>query len=211
MGFWQQRSPLCENALRRPSFQIPSKPRNDSPTTFVSPLPPPLPPSFFPISPSSFLPVLLPRALRLRSHHEQGRHHAQEHRRQHVLNPTPSLDRSSSSTAQPYYAPVAAPTRLFRHPHPDTCTMDARATPQRRSLSARLIETVRLYGPLGFTAFGGPSANIVAIRKVGRACFTAEPRATAANQAVQSTHATEVGGNRCIKLSLHLIFSLDLC
>lgn len=36
----------------------------------------------------------------------------------------------------------------------------------RRSLSARLVETVKFYGPLGFTSFGGPSANIVLIRKV---------------------------------------------
>lgn len=39
-------------------------------------------------------------------------------------------------------------------------------TTGRRSLSARLIETVKFYGPLGFTAFGGPSANIVLIRKI---------------------------------------------
>ncbi|ORY91695.1 putative chromate ion transporter [Leucosporidium creatinivorum] len=36
----------------------------------------------------------------------------------------------------------------------------------RRSLTARLVETIRFYGPLGFVAFGGPSANIVLIRKI---------------------------------------------
>ncbi|SCV74913.1 BQ2448_7942 [Microbotryum intermedium] len=38
--------------------------------------------------------------------------------------------------------------------------------PRRRDLTARLVETVRFYGPLGFSAFGGPSANLVLIRKI---------------------------------------------
>ncbi|SCV69013.1 BQ2448_2033 [Microbotryum intermedium] len=43
--------------------------------------------------------------------------------------------------------------------------MPVSATP-RRSLTARLVETVRFYGPLGFTSFGGPSANLILIRKI---------------------------------------------
>ncbi|SGZ22173.1 BQ5605_C022g09443 [Microbotryum silenes-dioicae] len=37
---------------------------------------------------------------------------------------------------------------------------------RRRSLTARLVETVRFYGPLGFTSFGGPSANLILLRKI---------------------------------------------
>ncbi|GJJ14290.1 hypothetical protein Clacol_008554 [Clathrus columnatus] len=36
----------------------------------------------------------------------------------------------------------------------------------RKSLAARCIEVLRFYGPLGFVAFGGPSANIVLLRKI---------------------------------------------
>ncbi|KAK4056577.1 hypothetical protein OIO90_002425 [Microbotryomycetes sp. JL221] len=36
----------------------------------------------------------------------------------------------------------------------------------RRSLAERLWLTTKWYGPLGFTAFGGPSANIVLIQKI---------------------------------------------
>ncbi|GAA5975241.1 hypothetical protein JCM5350_000201 [Sporobolomyces pararoseus] len=40
------------------------------------------------------------------------------------------------------------------------------ANPRRRSLLSRLALTTKYYGPLGWTAFGGPSANIVLIRKI---------------------------------------------
>ncbi|GAA5844686.1 hypothetical protein JCM5353_001500 [Sporobolomyces roseus] len=40
------------------------------------------------------------------------------------------------------------------------------ATPRRRSLLSRLALTTKFFGPLGWTAFGGPSANIVLIRKI---------------------------------------------
>ncbi|SCZ96602.1 BZ3500_MvSof-1268-A1-R1_Chr4-4g07468 [Microbotryum saponariae] len=43
--------------------------------------------------------------------------------------------------------------------------MSVTATP-RRSLTARLVETVRFYGPLGFVSFGGPSANLILLRKI---------------------------------------------
>jgi len=36
---------------------------------------------------------------------------------------------------------------------------------RKRSLTARCLEVVRLYGPFGFIAFGGPAANIVMLRK----------------------------------------------
>ncbi|GAA6062577.1 hypothetical protein JCM10212_004890 [Sporobolomyces blumeae] len=36
----------------------------------------------------------------------------------------------------------------------------------RRSLLSRLALTTKLFGPLGWTAFGGPTANIVLIRKI---------------------------------------------
>ncbi|KAM0788750.1 hypothetical protein ACM66B_002842 [Microbotryomycetes sp. NB124-2] len=41
-----------------------------------------------------------------------------------------------------------------------------RSRPVRRSLGERLWLTTKWYGPLGFTAFGGPSANIVLIQKI---------------------------------------------
>ncbi|GAA6004893.1 hypothetical protein JCM11491_002270 [Sporobolomyces phaffii] len=37
---------------------------------------------------------------------------------------------------------------------------------RRRSLLSRLATTTRFFGPLGWTAFGGPSANIVLIRRI---------------------------------------------
>ncbi|GAA5892657.1 uncharacterized protein JCM6883_007430 [Sporobolomyces salmoneus] len=40
------------------------------------------------------------------------------------------------------------------------------ASPHRRSLLSRLALTTKFFGPLGWTAFGGPSANIVLIRKI---------------------------------------------
>ncbi|GAA6004819.1 hypothetical protein JCM11491_002244 [Sporobolomyces phaffii] len=43
--------------------------------------------------------------------------------------------------------------------------MSARV-PHRRSLLSRLVLTTKHFGPLGWTAFGGPSANIVMIRKM---------------------------------------------
>lgn len=39
-------------------------------------------------------------------------------------------------------------------------------TQTRRSLTARCAEVMKLYGPFGLIAFGGPAANIVMLRKV---------------------------------------------
>lgn len=44
--------------------------------------------------------------------------------------------------------------------------------PQRRSLAVRCVEVIRLFGPFGFIAFGGPAANVVMLRKVGSLGFS---------------------------------------
>jgi hypothetical protein len=47
-----------------------------------------------------------------------------------------------------------------------TPAREPRHAPQRRSLTVRCAEVIRLFGPFGFMAFGGTAANIVMLRKV---------------------------------------------